>query len=265
VVQKLTQEQYITQAKAAHGDKYDYSELIFVNTNTKVRVICSIHGPWMARPIDHRRGDGCPACKFHKIAGQKRHSVDRFIEKARVIHGTIYDYSKVQYVNAITKVEIVCAHHGSFFQTPDKHTGSACGCPQCSSRVSKTERYIAALLTEAGIPFETEKTFSDLRGTTAQSILRYDFWIPSKQLLLEYDGEHHTQCVKRSAADTPNQLSTRLERMRINDDKKNEYATRNGYRLVRIPHSEQPTIVNILIDQGVIPEDRYQSLLRNTV
>lgn len=44
-----------------------------------------------------------------------------FIEKAKIIHGDKYDYSKVEYVNAKTKVCIMCPEHGEFWQTPDKH------------------------------------------------------------------------------------------------------------------------------------------------
>ena len=257
MAKKLTQEQYIAQATATHGDLYDYSELVFTNTNTKVRVICSIHGVWMARPIDHRRGDGCPACKFNKIAGQKRHTVADFVEKARAIHGNEYDYSKVQYTNAVTKVEIVCKHHGSFFQTPDKHC-SGTHCPRCSTKVSKVEQQISDLLVEAGVEFTTEKTFGDLRGATPNSVLRYDFWIPAMNLLLEYDGEHHTEPVRRSIADDVTQLQSRLSRMQHNDARKNKYAADHGIKLLRISYSQKMDLLTILINEGIIPTGRCQ-------
>ena len=38
-----------------------------------------------------------------------------FIEKAKKAHGDKYDYSKVQYVNAYTKVCIICTEHGEFW------------------------------------------------------------------------------------------------------------------------------------------------------
>ena len=44
-----------------------------------------------------------------------------FIEKAISVHGTKYDYSKVIYINAITKVEIICPVHGSFWKKPNDH------------------------------------------------------------------------------------------------------------------------------------------------
>jgi len=56
--------------------------------------------------------------------------VPMFIEKAKLIHGETYDYSKVVYVNNKTKVKIICSKHGEFEQTPDSHLGG-CGCKRC--------------------------------------------------------------------------------------------------------------------------------------
>lgn len=57
-------------------------------------------------------------------------NTDRFIEKAKGVHGARYDYSKVEYVNAKTKVCIICTEHGEFWQTPNHHL-IGCGCPKC--------------------------------------------------------------------------------------------------------------------------------------
>lgn len=61
---------------------------------------------------------------------------EKFIEKAKIIHGSRYDYSFVEYVNAKTKVTIICKAHGAFQQTPDKHVNGRCGCPVCAGNVA---------------------------------------------------------------------------------------------------------------------------------
>lgn len=69
-----------------------------------------------------------------------RSTKEIFVEKARRMHGDVYDYSKVQYINNATKVEIVCPSHGSFWQLPPNHTNGN-GCPnyECKSgRKKKT-------------------------------------------------------------------------------------------------------------------------------
>ena len=56
----------------------------------------------------------------------------KFIEKANKKHNNKYDYSKVDYINAHTKVCIICPEHGEFWQTPNSHL-NGCGCSLCSS------------------------------------------------------------------------------------------------------------------------------------
>jgi hypothetical protein len=46
---------------------------------------------------------------------------EQFIEKAIKKHNGLYDYSLVKYINAITKVQIICPTHGIFEQQPNNH------------------------------------------------------------------------------------------------------------------------------------------------
>ena len=58
-------------------------------------------------------------------------NAENFEEKARALHGTKYDYSKVQYEEANAKVTIICPTHGEFQQTPSKHINAKRGCQSC--------------------------------------------------------------------------------------------------------------------------------------
>lgn len=60
-----------------------------------------------------------------------------FIEKARTKHGDRYNYERVEYVNAKTKIIISCKEHGEFSQTPSDHL-SGCGCMECGGRMKPT-------------------------------------------------------------------------------------------------------------------------------
>ena len=57
---------------------------------------------------------------------------DTFIAKATAVHGRKYDYSKVNYNNAKTKITIVCNEHGDFQQTPSNHL-SGFNCQKCAN------------------------------------------------------------------------------------------------------------------------------------
>ena len=63
----------------------------------------------------------------------KKLTTQEWIEKAKIIHGNKYDYSKVQYKNATTKVCIICPEHGEFYKTPHDHISGKQGCPKCSN------------------------------------------------------------------------------------------------------------------------------------
>ncbi len=69
----------------------------------------------------------------------KRKTNTKFIEECKQIHGDKYDYSKVNYVNARTKVCIICPVHGEFWQLPSLHIGQKCGCPLCNGTFKKTK------------------------------------------------------------------------------------------------------------------------------
>lgn len=60
-----------------------------------------------------------------------------FIEKARKVHGNKFDYSKVEYVSARTKVDIICDNGHTFQQIPNSHL-SGRGCRECYGRYSPT-------------------------------------------------------------------------------------------------------------------------------
>ena len=64
---RLTQEQFLQKAIAVHGDKYDYSETIYVKSKEKALFKCREHGIFSQKPNDHLKGRGCPGCKKSKL------------------------------------------------------------------------------------------------------------------------------------------------------------------------------------------------------
>jgi hypothetical protein len=123
---RLTKDIFISRAKKMHGRKYNYSKVNLVNSITKVEIICPTHGSFFQLMYDHMCGRGCPDC------GVKARSLSHknFVSRSKKIHKNVYDYSKVNYVNTRTKVEIICSIHGSFFQRPDSHLKGA-RCAEC--------------------------------------------------------------------------------------------------------------------------------------
>lgn len=59
---KDTKQIFIKKAQKIHGDKYDYSLVEYMNSKTKIKIVCSKHGIFEQTPNNHLKGSGCPAC-----------------------------------------------------------------------------------------------------------------------------------------------------------------------------------------------------------
>lgn len=119
-------EEFIKKANEIHNNKYNYSLVNYTRMDAKVKIICPIHGVFEQTPSYHLKSSGCPKC------GRGQKTKEEFIKKANEIHGNKYDYSKVDYIDNKTKVEIICPKHSSFFKSPNEHISGKAGCPLCS-------------------------------------------------------------------------------------------------------------------------------------
>ena len=223
---KLTYGIFIEKAKKVHGDKYDYSKVVYKNVDKKVCIICPEHGEFWQTPYKHiTRKQGCPIC-----GGRTRLNKDIFIEKARKVHGNKYDYSKVDYINNSTKVCIICPEHGEFWQTPNKHFGKQMqGCPHCASSI--IEKKCNSFFTDNNILFEQHKKF----GWLGQQHL--DFYIPEYNFAIECQGEQHYKPVD-FANKGEEWAKMKFEQIKNNDKKKSILCEENNVKLYYIKYNE---------------------------
>lgn len=126
--------EFIEKSIKIHGDKYNYSKVEYLGNNKKVCIICPQHGEFFQSPSSHLSGHECLKCSYDKRGKNLTSTNHRFLEKAKKVHKDKYDYSKLVYVNAKTKVCISCPKHGDFYQLPSKHlTGNTC--PKCADEI----------------------------------------------------------------------------------------------------------------------------------
>lgn len=137
----VTTEYFIEKAKLIHGDKYDYSLVKYINSTSKVIIICHEHGKFLQKPVYHLGGCDCQKCA--KLIGprKKTKTTEFFIEKSKLVHGNRYDYSKTLYVNNRSNVIIICPEHGEFSQKANSHTNGQ-GCAKCVGQYMDTEYFI---------------------------------------------------------------------------------------------------------------------------
>jgi len=101
----------------------------YKNNKTKIKIICPNHGIFEQRADAHLNGFGCTRCTY-----SKKSNVNTFIKKSNIIHNFKYDYSLVEYINARTKVKIICPNHGIFEQIPSAHTNLKHGYLKCAGQ-----------------------------------------------------------------------------------------------------------------------------------
>ena len=129
---KNKKEIFIEKARKKHGNKYDYSKVEYVNSKTKVCIICSKHGEFWQTPEGHIRGRSCPICSNMK-RGKRTVTTENLIDRYNKVHNDKYDYSKTKYTNANTKICVTCNIHGDFYILPFNHLCGQ-GCPKCKGR-----------------------------------------------------------------------------------------------------------------------------------
>lgn len=84
------------------------------------------------------------------------YTTKEFINKAKLKHFDRYDYSLVEYINAKTKVKIICKKHGVFEQSPNNHL-SGNNCPSCTGKIITTKIIIDDLILSRGNRYDYSK------------------------------------------------------------------------------------------------------------
>ena len=105
----------IEKSQLKHKNKYDYSNGMYINCKTKVKIICIIHGEFEQVALNHMKGHGCVLCAGDQLRSSSKNW---------------YNYDDVCYVQTNTHVIIKCPDHGKFIQTPASHLIGH-GCPHC--------------------------------------------------------------------------------------------------------------------------------------
>jgi len=125
---------FIKKAIEIHGYKYNYSKVNYVNSQTKIIIICSEHGEFIQIPANHLQGNGCNSCGNILRKNKQILGLEIFINRSKILYEDNYDYSKTDYINIDTICVIKCKKHNyEFWQTPYNHLNYI-GCKKCSGQ-----------------------------------------------------------------------------------------------------------------------------------
>lgn len=230
---QIKEKNFIEKCKKVHNNKFDYTKTIYSGVKDKILIICKKHGEFLQWACNHVRGQGCDKCLNDSL---RRTTVD-IIKKSNLIHRNIYDYSKMNYINDKTPVIIICKKHGEFYQKLSKHFNGQ-GCPKC--KMSHGERSVGDFLIDNNISFVFQKMFNNCCGKNGNK-LKFDFYLPTYNILIEFDGEQH---FKKRYFGGANQIrsSSNLKRTQELDGIKNKYVRKHKIFLIRIGYKKLKNI-----------------------
>jgi hypothetical protein len=217
----LSNVDFVEKSNLIHNNKYDYPDE-YQGGKIKIGINCFKHGIFFQRPADHLSGYGCYECYL-----ESKPKISDFIEKAKIKHGDTYDYSKTNFINNYTKIDIICKKHGVFTQRPNDHFNGN-GCPICKE--SKGEKKIRLFLEDRQIKFEQQYKFEDCKD---KSMLPYDFYLPELNMCIEFQGIQHFE-FKKFFHKTINGFNKQLER----DEIKKQYCDKSNIKLILIKYDE---------------------------
>lgn len=143
---KLSTGEFIRRAREVHGDRYDYSQVEYVNNHTKVRIICPVHGVFEQVPMSHLKGINCPECgnAARKVPLSPEKMTGK-LEKAKATWQAKYGVDNVMQVpEKVAKMEETClSRHGvrNYRQSPKCIEQSRATCLERYGEISyaKTE------------------------------------------------------------------------------------------------------------------------------
>lgn len=214
------QKNFIEKSNILHKNKFKYDKVVYKGNRNKIIITCPIHGDFSMSPFNHYTcGQGCKYCN-HLL------TTEDFISRSNIVHKEKYNYTKSIYINDKVKMEIICKLHGSFLQRPSSHL-SGNGCPSCRESVGESK--ISKFLYEKNIKYERQKRFS---GCKKKLELKFDFYIPIINTILEYDGIQHHQPIEFFGG--VDRFNYELELQKIKED----YCLNNKIQLVRISYKE---------------------------
>lgn len=167
----------------------------------------------------------------------------KFLEKSIKMHNNKYDYSLVVYVRYNLPVKIICGIHGSFLCAPTNHLRGH-GCPVCCS--SKGELEVSKILDIMNIKYIREYKFEECINKVTNRKLPFDFFIPEFNMIIEYHGQQHYECVRFSKSMDENQLKQKLQTRKKLDKLKVNFCMDNKIKFLEISYKNFNNIEDIL-------------------
>lgn len=217
-----THDQYVEEIKVANPNVKVAST--YIDSRTPIKHYCVKHNIyWDACPDSILRGAGCPECCKEKIGEKNGKTHEQYIIEVSKVNPDIEVIGT--YIDSKTAILHRCKKHDVQWYAYPTNILRGHGCPQCNE--SNGEKRIRHWLDSNGIEYIPQKIFDDCKNRRA---LPFDFYIPSYNLCIEYDGEQHFRSVDYFGGEDG------FQQRQHNDEIKTQYCESHNIHLLRIPY-----------------------------
>ncbi len=217
--------------------------------NSIVIAKCSRHGE-ISKTVKHWLDKtGCRHCYYES----KKLTLSELKRRAFEAWRGLYQYDWSKSLDGSGFIYPICSHHGVFKVRSDLHFLGGGGCPDCSQR-SYGEVLIKKALDELGETYIREWTGHGIRSQKGRLLL-YDFYLPSRKILIEFDGVQHKRPEKFGRKISDEEALSLFNRQRYHDTLKNNWAKKNDLFLFRIERSTLNDFLNDLFQWLENPDE----------
>jgi hypothetical protein len=242
----FTTDEFIKRAISKHGNKYDYSQVMYIDSQTHVNISClTCNYNFPITPNNHIRGRGCKKCSNELKSLNKRKPQEQFINEAKIIHvdendEPIYDYSKVIYKNCHKNIIIICKIHGKFEQCPSQHlSGRGCKCcgiiKSAKSQTFTQDEFIERAIAKHGDKYD----YSLVKYVSSQTkiLIICNF---CGDLFEQIPNSHLQGCGCDNCAHRINHENQKLDEIEVVRRCKEKHGDKYGYSNINYKNSSTP-------------------------
>lgn len=222
-------------------DTFTFGEYVQAKTKSEYKLISDFKGvstnvkiyhkkcghTYEVMPLNFLKGDRCPYETGERRGNANRITQQEFEKRLKDVWGR--EYKNVgKYVASKRPITVIHTKCGKAFETTPDSLLHHHGCPFCKESLG--ERKIAKYLTSHNISYVAQKKFASCKNKLE---LPFDFYIPSLNMCLEYDGEQHFKPLKFFGG------KKKFEYRHHNDLIKNKFCKEAGIKLIRIKYNEK--------------------------
>lgn len=217
-----TTEDYISLVKNINPNIEVLGE--YISNHTPILHRCKKHNiKWNVVPYVILQGSGCKQCGKEKLAETKRKTHKQYVSELEIINPDIEVIE--HYIDSNTPILHKCRIDDYEWKARPANLLIGRNCPVCSE--SKGERKVRQWLEKNHFDYIYQYKYEDCKDINQ---LPFDFYLPTFNYLIEYDGEQHYYPIEYFGG------QEKFELQQKHDNIKNEYCKKYGIPLLRIPY-----------------------------